>query len=45
MLVARELNMYFRKLRNEDMWLDLEDIDNLDEQEILKICFNRGINI
>ena len=26
MLVARELNMYFRKLRNEDMWLDMEHL-------------------
>lgn len=45
MIVARELNMYFRKLRNEDQWLDMEDIDNYPESQLTKICFNRGINI
>ena len=45
MLVARELNMYFRKLRQEDMWLDMEDIDSFPESHLTKICFQRGINI
>ena len=31
-LVARELNMYFSRLRQEDLLLDLEDIDSYDEQ-------------
>jgi len=31
-LVARELNMYFSRLRQEDLLLDLEDIDSFDEQ-------------
>ena len=45
MLVARELNMYFRKLRLEDSWLDMEDIGNYPEAQLTKICFQRGINI
>ena len=45
MLVARELNMYFRKLRKEDLLLDTEDIHQYSEQELTKICFERGINI
>ena len=31
MLVSRELNMYFRRLRQEDLMLDAEDIDNYSE--------------
>lgn len=45
MIVARELNMYFNRLRNEDQWLDMEDIDNYPESQLTKICFQRGINI
>ncbi len=45
MLVARELNMYFRKLRKEDLLLDTEDIHKFSESELTKICFERGINI
>ena len=37
--------MYFRKLRLEDSWLDMEDIDNYPESQLTKICFQRGINI
>lgn len=45
MLVARELNMYFRRLRQEDLMLDLEDIDKYPDQQLTKVCFERGINI
>ena len=45
MLVARELNMYFRRIRQEDLTLDLEDIDNFSQEELTKVCFQRGINI
>lgn len=31
MIVARELNMYFTRLRKEDVLLDLEDIDKLED--------------
>ena len=45
MLVAREMNMLFRKLRKEDLLLDGEDLDNMSDEELTKICFQRGINI
>jgi hypothetical protein len=44
-LVARELNMYFRQLRKNDLLLDLEDLDNYTEEQLTKVCFSRGINI
>lgn len=31
-IVARELNMYFRRLRQEDLMLDLENIDNFPDE-------------
>jgi len=31
MLVAREMNMLFRKLRKEDLLLDGEDLDNMSD--------------
>ena len=39
MLVARELNMLFNKLRRDDLLLDMEDLDNYPEDQITKICF------
>ena len=39
------MNMLFRQLRQEDLLLDMEDIDNFSEEELTKICFKRGINI
>ena len=44
-LVARELNMYFRRLRQEDLSLDLEDLDSFSDEMLTKVCFQRGINI
>lgn len=44
-LVARELNMLFRQLRQQDLLLDLEDLDNFTEEQLTKACFARGINI
>ena len=43
--MARELNMRFRQLRKEDLLLDMEDIDNFTEDQLTKVCFQRGINI
>ena len=37
--------MLFRKLRKQDLLLDGEDLDNMSDQELTKICFQRGINI
>jgi len=38
-LVARELNMLFGKLRKDDLLLDQEDLDHLDDETLTKICF------
>ena len=45
LLVARELNMLFRRLRAEDLLLDAENVDKLSDEMLRKICFQRGINI
>lgn len=45
MLVARELNMLFNKLRKDDLLLDMEDLDKYSEEQMTKVCFQRGINI
>ena len=45
MLVARELNMYFRRLRQEDLIIDLENIDSYSDEQLNKVCFQRGINL
>ena len=39
MLVARELNMLFRRLRKEDLLLDAENVDKLSDEMLRKICF------
>lgn len=44
-IVARELNMLFTRLRNEDLILSFEDLEKFDEEDIDKICFSRGIRI
>ena len=38
-LVARELNMYFRRLRSEDVQLDLEDFNTYSDEQLTKVCF------
>lgn len=37
--------MLFRRLRSEDILLDNENIDEVSEEMLKKICFARGINI
>ena len=44
-ILAREMNMLFRSLREQDKLLDMEDIDEMDDEELAMICFKRGINI
>ena len=45
MFMARELNMYFRRIRKNDEGLSFEDLSKYDEEQIDKICFMRGIEI
>jgi hypothetical protein len=44
-ILARELNMLFRRLRAEDIVLSAENLFEFTEEQIDIICFNRGINI
>ena len=45
LLVARNLNMLFTQLRNEDVAINFEGLNNFTEETIAKMCFRRGINI
>jgi hypothetical protein len=45
LIVARELNMLFKQLRNEDLTLWFEKIDDFPERDLNKVCFRRGIEI
>ena len=38
-LIAREMNMLFRRLRQEDLLLDQENIDDMSDELLRKICF------
>jgi hypothetical protein len=44
-LVARELNMLFTRLRKDDLLLDAAVLEELDDDTLAKICFQRAINI
>ncbi len=45
MIITRELNLYFRRLRDEDVLMSFEKLENLSEQELNFICYRRGIEI
>ena len=45
MILTRELNMYFARIRKEDVDLSFEALDKFTEEEIDAICFKRGIAI
>lgn len=45
MILTRELNLYFSRLRREDMLMSFEKLDNIPEEELNSICFKRGIEI
>lgn len=44
-ILARELNMYFNRLRQEDTVLSFDNLDQYNEEQINQICFKRGIDI
>lgn len=45
MIITRELNLYFNNLRNEDVLMSFEQIDNMTEDELNFVCYRRGIEI
>ena len=44
-LMVRELNMYFRRIRNYDVMYSFDNLMEFSDEEIDKLCFNRGIDI
>jgi hypothetical protein len=44
-ILARELNMYVNRLRQEDTILSFGSLDSYTEEQIDQICFRRGIDI
>lgn len=44
-IVARELKMLFAQLRNEDLTLGFEKLDDFADRMLDKVCFRRGIEI
>jgi len=45
MILTRELNLYFNKLRKEDELMSFEHVENYSEEELNLICYRRGIEI
>lgn len=45
MIITRELNLYFTRLRQEDVLMSFEKLENLTENELNFICYRRGIEI
>mmetsp|Transcript_22003 Transcript_22003/g.34160 ORF Transcript_22003/g.34160 Transcript_22003/m.34160 type:complete len:165 (+) Transcript_22003:1177-1671(+) len=45
MVLVRELNMYFTRIRKEDESLSFDRLDEFSEEVIDQICFRRGIEI
>ena len=44
-VLARELNLYFAKLRREDELISFERVEEFTLEELNTICFRRGIDI
>ena len=44
-ILTRELNMYFSRLRKEDEVLSFQMLNDFTEEQIDAICFKRGIEI
>jgi len=42
---VRELNIIFNRLRMEDQLLSMEDMSQIPENTLAKICFDRGIDL
>lgn len=45
LLVVRELNMYFRRIRNFDIEYSFKNLDKISDEDLNQICFRRGIEI
>lgn len=45
MIITRELNLYFRRLREEDVLMSFEKLEKFNENELNFICVRRGIEV
>lgn len=45
MILTRELNLYFQKLRREDTIISYEGLEKLSDEELNITCYRRGIEI
>lgn len=45
MIITRELNLYFRRLRDEDVLMSFEKVDKFTEEELNFIAIRRGIEV
>lgn len=45
MIITRELNLYFKRLREEDVLMSFEKVDKFSEEELNFICVRRGIEV
>ena len=45
MILTRELNLYFNRLRKEDELMSFEHVEKFNDEELDSICFRRGIEI
>lgn len=44
-ILGRQLNMLFRSLKKKDAVIAFEDMKEFNEEELVTICFKRGINV
>lgn len=45
MIITRELNLYFKRLREEDVLMSFEKVDKFTEEELNFIAVKRGIEV
>lgn len=45
MIITRELNLYFKRLREEDVLMSFEKLEKFSDQELNFICVRRGIEV
>jgi LETM1-like protein len=45
MILTRELNVYFNRLRKEDELMSFEHVERFSDEELNMICYRRGIEI
>lgn len=45
LLVVRELNMYFSRMRNFDVEYSFKNLNKLSDEDLDQICFRRGIDL